>query len=87
MDDRKNLKIDHDTFERLSDAKRDGETWDGFFNRVVDTIESDQETDDHVPVCTGCGNRATEWTVEDGNLVCTLCAKGDLGKITQRDDL
>jgi predicted CopG family antitoxin len=42
MADRKNLKIDEDTFERLSKEKRDDETWDGFFRRVLDQPE--QET-------------------------------------------
>lgn len=42
MADRKNLKIDEDTFEQLSEEKRDDETWDGFFRRLLDQPE--QET-------------------------------------------
>jgi predicted CopG family antitoxin len=42
MADRKNLKIDEDTFERLSEEKREDETWDGYFRRLLDQPE--QET-------------------------------------------
>jgi len=36
MSDRKNLKIDESTYERLADRKRKFETWDGFLNRLLD---------------------------------------------------
>lgn len=42
--DRKNLKIDEETFQQLSDAKRDGETWDGFLLRLLDESNTDLET-------------------------------------------
>ena len=77
-DGQKTIKPNPETKARLDELKRDGETWDGFLNRAADAVEATREKDGHVPVCTGCANRATEWTVEDGNLVCTLCAKGDL---------
>jgi len=54
--------------------KRDGETWDGFLNRAADAVEAAAEKKDTFPVCSSCGNRANEWTVEDGSLVCGLCA-------------
>jgi hypothetical protein len=35
MTDRKNLKIDPDTYDALRDAKRKHETWDYFLNRML----------------------------------------------------
>jgi len=43
MSDRKNLKINEDTHEKLSQAKRDNETWDGFFNRLLDDRNEELE--------------------------------------------
>lgn len=36
MSDRKNIKINQETFERLEEAKGKYETWDGLFNRLLD---------------------------------------------------
>lgn len=36
MTDRKNLKISSETYERLREEKGQFETWDGFFNRLLD---------------------------------------------------
>jgi predicted CopG family antitoxin len=35
MTDRKNLKIAEDTYEELSEEKRQMETWDSFFRRLL----------------------------------------------------
>jgi len=35
MSDRKNLKIAPDTYEELRDEKRDMETWDSMFRRLL----------------------------------------------------
>lgn len=35
MSDRKNLKIDTETYGNLRDAKRTHETWNHFFNRLL----------------------------------------------------
>ena len=35
MTERKNLKIAADTYEELADAKRDMETWDSMFRRLL----------------------------------------------------
>lgn len=35
MADRKNLKVNTETYELLAAAKREGETWDGLFQRLV----------------------------------------------------
>jgi len=35
MSDRKNLKIAEDTYEELRDEKRDMETWDSMFRRLL----------------------------------------------------
>lgn len=42
MGDRKNLKVGQATFEQLEDEKRPEETWDGFFQRLLD--RPDHET-------------------------------------------
>lgn len=39
MADRKNLKIDEDTFDRLSAERRDDDAWDGVFRRLSDQLE------------------------------------------------
>ena len=36
MTDRKNLKIDVEMYDRLADAKRQYETWNAFFARLLD---------------------------------------------------
>lgn len=36
MTDRKNLKIDPETYHRLRDEKQQFETWDAMLNRLVD---------------------------------------------------
>jgi hypothetical protein len=36
MTERKNIKVDEETFGALQDAKGQYETWDGFFNRLLD---------------------------------------------------
>jgi len=38
MADRKNLKIEPETYQRLRDAKGQYETWDGMLNRLVDEV-------------------------------------------------
>jgi len=43
MSDRKNLKINEGTHEKLSQAKRDNETWDGFFERLLDDHRNELE--------------------------------------------
>jgi len=35
MTDRKNLKIAEDTYEELREEKRQMETWDSFFRRLL----------------------------------------------------
>lgn len=64
-----------------AELKRDGETWDGFFRRAADAVDGDESDDAQasVPRCTDCGNKAQEWTVEDGMLVCGLCATEGFG--------
>lgn len=36
MTNRKNIKIDEETYQLLRDEKGQYETWDGFFHRLVD---------------------------------------------------
>jgi predicted CopG family antitoxin len=43
MTDRKNLKIDEKTYERLSDEKGEYETWNLVINRLLDLAD---EADD-----------------------------------------
>jgi hypothetical protein len=38
MSERKNLKIEAATYERLRDEKGQYETWDGCLNRILDEI-------------------------------------------------
>lgn len=37
MTDRKNLKISPETYDLLREEKGQYETWDGFFNRLVES--------------------------------------------------
>ena len=39
MTERKNLKIDVETYERLREEKGQYETWDGALNRMLDEID------------------------------------------------
>ena len=39
MTERKNIKLDPETFDRLEAEKRKFETWDGCINRVLDELE------------------------------------------------
>ena len=41
MTDRKNIKIDVKTYERLREEKGQDETWDGALNRMLDEIDDD----------------------------------------------
>ena len=41
MTDRKNLKIDEQTYDRLRALKGQYETWDGFLNRAADAIDNE----------------------------------------------
>ena len=41
MTERKNLKIDVETYERLREEKGQYETWDGALNRILDEIDDD----------------------------------------------
>ena len=77
---RKNIKVQPDTKDRLKDLKRDGETQDGLLNRAFDALEADEDRDQWpgAPRCTDCGSIAHAWTVENGMLVCGVCAEGDI---------
>jgi hypothetical protein len=39
-DDRKNIKVDPETFARLEAEKSQHETWDHAFNRILDTLDA-----------------------------------------------
>ena len=41
MTERKNLKIDVETYERLREEKGQYETWDGALNRMMDELDDD----------------------------------------------
>jgi len=41
MTDRKNLKIDEQTYDRLREQKGQFETWDGTLNRMLDELADD----------------------------------------------
>jgi len=43
MSERKNLKIEVDTYERLREEKGQYETWDGMLNRVVDELDAEKQ--------------------------------------------
>lgn len=77
---RKNIKAQPDTKERLNGLKRDGETWDGLLLRAADALEADEDRDQWpgAPRCTDCGAIAHAWTVENGMLVCGVCADGEI---------
>ncbi len=48
-DDRKNIKVDPETFERLKNEMRDRETWRWMLHRLIDTAEEHRrrcDTDD-----------------------------------------
>lgn len=77
-DDRANIKMDQETFDRLKGLKRDGENWNGFGNRAADALEADAEGQYPAPRCTNCGVKANEWTVENGELRCPDCAESDV---------
>jgi len=80
MSGRKTIKSQPETKERLDELKRDGETVDGLLNRAFDALEAaDGKGDGYtLPRCTECTNKAQIWTVEDGDLVCGLCADSDI---------
>lgn len=80
MTNRKTLKIDPGLGDRLDGLKRDGETWNGVLSRAADALEADSDDGQYagIPRCTDCGNLAHAWTVEDGYLVCPLCAESEV---------
>ena len=41
MSERKNLKIDVETYQRLREEKGQYETWDGALNRMLDELDDD----------------------------------------------
>ena len=41
MSERRNLKIDVETYERLREEKGQYETWDGALNRMLDELDDD----------------------------------------------
>ena len=41
MSERKNIKIDVETYERLREEKGQYETWDGALNRMLDELDDD----------------------------------------------
>lgn len=78
-DDRVNIKADETTRDRLRGLKRDGETWDGLLNRAADALEEHERRGGQqtAPVCAGCGNATSTWTIIDGNAFCEECADVD----------
>ena len=42
MPDRKNIKIDVSTYDRLSEKKGEFETWDGVLNRMLNELDTDE---------------------------------------------
>lgn len=80
MSNRVNIKADESTRERLGGLKREGETWDGLLLRAADALEAEEDRDQKpgAPRCNDCGAIADVWTVEDGMLVCGVCADGDV---------
>lgn len=76
---RKTLKPSEETKDRLDSLKRGGETVDGILNRAFDALEADEsDQNGTVPRCTDCQCQAEVWTVEDGQLVCGVCADSDV---------
>ena len=41
MSERKNIKIDVETYDRLREEKGQYETWDGALNRMLDELDDD----------------------------------------------
>jgi hypothetical protein len=41
MSERKNLKLNETTYERLREEKGHYETWDGALNRMLDELDDD----------------------------------------------
>ena len=41
MTERKNVKIDVETYDRLREEKGQYETWDGALNRMLDELDDD----------------------------------------------
>ena len=41
MSERKNIKIDVETYQRLREEKGQYETWDGALNRMLDELDDD----------------------------------------------
>jgi rubrerythrin len=80
MTERKTLKCSPDTKARFDMIKRDGETTDGLLNRAFDALEAEEnrERAPGVPRCSDCGSIADVWTVEEGDLLCPLCAEGEV---------
>ena len=80
MSRRITLKCSEETKQRFDELKRDGETTDGLLNRAFDALKADEQSGGSpgVPRCTDCGANAHIWTVEDGMLVCGVCADGDI---------
>jgi len=82
--DRVNIKTQETTRDRLRELKRDGETWDGLLVRAAKALETEEADDGYLaPRCTECGNKAHAWTVEDGMLVCGVCADGPVKTPTE----
>jgi len=81
---RVNIKTQETIRDRLRDLKREGETWDGVLIRAAKGLEA-AETDDRYPAprCTDCRAKAHIWTVEDGMLVCGVCADGPVKTPTE----
>lgn len=77
MTDRKTLKTSPEIKDRLDELKRDGETTNGLLNRACDALETDENQGD-APRCTECHAQSHVWTVEAGNLVCGVCADGEI---------
>lgn len=77
---RKTIKCSEATKDRFDEHKRDGETTDGLLNRAFDALEADERRDKYpgAPRCTDCKSIATVWTIEDGSLVCGVCADDDV---------
>lgn len=66
----------------------DGETEGWFSNRVTSAVDdeieylnggdTEREQSSETPRCTDCGEIASPWTIEDGELVCGNCADSDI---------
>lgn len=82
-DDRKTLKINETTHGRLSDLKRDGETWDGVLMRAAEALEEHERRggQQSAPVCATCGEIAFAWALVDGAVQCEDCADVDFPEL------